>query len=61
MTDHAYQMRQARLGRKPINEALKTTLYIIAFMVVYAFVSDVDYREEVAKEVAAKQLFRSYK
>jgi len=60
MTDHACRIRQARLGRKPINEALKTTLYILAFLIVYAFVSDVDYQEEVAKEVAAKQLCRRY-
>lgn len=53
MTDHAYKLRQSRLRGKPMNEAVKTTLYILAFLFVYAMVSDNDYREEVAKEVAS--------
>ncbi len=59
MTDHAYKLRQARLGREQIKESVLVTLYILVFLFVYALVSDADYQEEVAKEVAAKHLCSS--
>lgn len=49
MTDHAYKLRQSRLGRKPFNEAVITTLYILAFLLAYGIQGRIEYEEQVAR------------